>query len=93
MMIMQIVGAGCVGLFFGILFECFRDVNERMGHFFLGVTIFSALLTALFFLACTRFYGEAVMAVMALCIGGFVGWAFSRFLNLTWRKNCSSQKN
>lgn len=93
MVTMQLIGAGCVGFFFGILFESFRDVNERLGHFFLGVTLFSALLTALFFLACTRFHGEAVIAVLALVAGGFIGWAFSRLLNLKWFKKWNSGKN
>jgi hypothetical protein len=90
---MQLIAAGCVGIFFGILFESFRDVSERYGHLFLGFTIFSALLSGLFLLACTRFCGEMMVALVLLIVGGFVGWAFSRFLNLKWPGMFNSPKN
>jgi hypothetical protein len=93
MTVIHLIGAACIGLFFGILIESFKDVSERVGHLVLGFTLFCALLTALFFLACTRFYGEAALACLALCCGSLVGWALSRNLNFRWCKRCKSEKS
>ena len=82
----QIIAAGFLGLFFGILSESFRDVHERYGHLFLGIMLLLSLLTGVFFLSCARFYGTAAIAILALSLGGVLGWLFSKQLNSTWRK-------
>jgi hypothetical protein len=92
MTVIQLIGAACIGLFFGILIESFNDVKERFGHLVLGFVLFCALLTALFFLACTRFYGEAAIAVLTLGCGSVVGWTLSRLLNLRWCNRSNSEK-